>query len=720
MVAVRRILLCFLVLFASSTKLFSTPHSPLVRAGSDFSVFSENGKVGLKNNHGQVVIPATYDELGWSDGTFSVVNNITGYRKKDQWGLLNIDTKKVSKAEYVDISFGAGSLLIAHKKIAGSVKVKAGAINTSGKEVIPFLYDGLSISSFRAIVYDRSGNRFKKGLIDFENNILIPLNYQSIYPLGSLRYAVENFDNKTAIFSEDGKQITNFLIDSISSFKKNLAVIYQNQRQGVIDREGAIKLEALYREIKINDEGSVDVRQPDSWLMLDGENSITQQINADSIQSLSPNIFKMSVGGVFRLTNQKFEPVSEDVFTYIGTMENGTAIIRKNGREGLVDVNGKIILQPVYNRVMVDNNFILANATVDSRKRWIILDSGGKKISAQNYELILPFNGNFFPAKNRGSWGALDTSGKEVIACSYDSLIDQHNNNIVVKFKGKYGIINVKEKWIVTPQANRLRLINDSLYFERNSKTTFIKNFSGDIVYFTDNRIELHSDHFVEQLSNGSTWQVGLDGRISDRLDSPEEVQKVFSESEGYRAILKNGRYGFVDDRGRLRIANRYEAAKEFKQGLAAIMIRGKWGFISKEDKIAIQPVYDDVSSFANGYASVKFKGLFGLIDKNGKLILPIRYESIVVNSPSTFLIKQNGLWGLSDVNGRIIVHPKYDQLIDVGNGYIIAARQQKFGLLTLQGLSTIPMIYDGLSYDRHHDRFVALKKSGWEKIHTP
>jgi hypothetical protein len=720
MVAVRRILLCFLVLFASSVKLFSAPHRPVIRAGSDFSVFSENGKVGLKNNQGQVVIPATYDELGWSNGTFSVVNNITGYRKNGYWGLLNVDTKKISKAEYVDISFGAGQLLIAHKKIPGSVKVKVGAINTSGKEVIPFLYDGLTISSFRAIVYERSGNRFKKGLIDFENNILIPLNYQSIYPLGSLRYAVENFDSKTAIFSEDGKQITNFLIDSISSFKKNLAVIYENQRQGIMDREGTIKLEPLYREIKINDDGSVDVRKPDSWLMLDGENTMVQQVNADSIQSLSPNIFKVSVGGVFRLTNQKFESINEAVFTSVGPMENGTAVIRKGYREGLVDTNGKIILQPTYNRVIADNNFILANTIVDSRKRWIILDSSGKKISAQNYELILPFNGNFFPAKNRGYWGALDTSGKEVIACSYDSLIDQQNKNIVVKFKGKYGIIDLNEKWIVTPQPNRLKLINDSLYFERNSKTTFIKNFSGHIVYFTDNHIESEVNHFVEHLSNGSTWQVGFDGRISERLDQPEEVQKVFPESEGYREILKNGRYGFVDDRGRLRIANRYEAAKEFKQSLAAIMIRGKWGFISKEDKIVIQPVYDDVSSFANGYASVKLKRLFGLIDKNGKLILPIRYESIVVNSPSTFLIKQNGLWGLSDVNGRIIVHPKYDQLIDVGNGYIIAGQEYKFGLLTLQGLSTIPMIYDGLSYDRHHNRFVALKRSVWMNIHTP
>jgi hypothetical protein len=45
-----------------------------------YSVFEDNGKVGLKNESGKVLIPAKYDALGWSDGEFSVLNNATGYR----------------------------------------------------------------------------------------------------------------------------------------------------------------------------------------------------------------------------------------------------------------------------------------------------------------------------------------------------------------------------------------------------------------------------------------------------------------------------------------------------------------------------------------------------------------------------------------------------------------------------------------------------------------
>ena len=95
--------------------------------------------------------------------------------------------------------------------------------------------------------------------------------------------------------------ITNFVIDSISSFKKNLAVIYQNQRQGVMDREGTIKVEPTYREIKINDDGSVEVKQPDIPKTLDSSLVVTAITNdPDFIQKLvsASQIDRLNIGAM--------------------------------------------------------------------------------------------------------------------------------------------------------------------------------------------------------------------------------------------------------------------------------------------------------------------------------------------------------------------------------------------------------------------------------------
>lgn len=718
MVKVSRIFLFFLLLFALSVNLYSNSGQKFSDSiePNAYSVYEENGKVGLKDDQGKVLIPAQYEAIGWSNGKFSVINNVTGYQHGNLWGLISLNNHRVTKSEFIDLSPGEGDLIVARKKIKGTVRIQTGCISTSGKEMIPFQYDGLLVSEFRCIVYIRTTSQFKHGLINFDNKILIPLNYQSIYPLGSLRYGVEDFNHKTAIFSEDGQQITNFVIDSISTFKKDYAVIYQNQLQGLIDRQGNTKLEPIYREIKIQDDGSVSARKADAWFWFNGENKLIRQLNADSVSVIQPNLLKIKIGGKIRLTDNNFKPLNDFLFSFVGPFKNGKAFFRIGAKTGMLNDEGKIIIKALYRELLPDRHFIRAKLN-DEQSKWIVLDSLGNALTQRGYEYLGSYNGKYFAAKNRGYWGAVNEKGKEIVACVHDSLIQELNDLIIVKFKGKYGVINLTEDWIVTPQPGKLRLLNGDLYLQSTPKTKFLKSRNGQIIYFSDNILEVKNGYLLEYLPSGVIWKIDLNGVIVDRMVQPQDIERIFEEREGLSAIKKDGRYGFVDNRGRLRIANRYEDVKDFSGSLAAAKIRGKWGFINKEDQIAIQPVYDDVLSFKDNFAIVSQKNASGLIDKTGKLILPVRYDSIVLLSEHRFKVRQAGMWGLADGNGKIILNPKYDLLDDLNNGYIIVSREGKFGLLSLQGLSTIPQIYDGLRFDPYHNQYIALKKTSWEEI---
>ena len=185
------------------------------------------------------------------------------------------------------------------------------------------------------------------------------------------------------------------------------------------------------------------------------------------------------------------------------------------------------------------------------------------------------------------------------------------------------------------------------------------------------------------------------------------------------RAIIKDGKYGFIDEAGRLRIANRYEDARPFEQGLAAIMIRQKWGFINHQERLIVQPVYDQVEDFSNGMAIVKQDGRVGLIDATGKLRLPVRYDGITLNQHNRYVLRQGSDIGLADESGRVIVNPKYNDILDPGNGYLIVSRDGKFGALTIKGVSTIPMVYDRLTFDPYHNQFIGQKKSDWKTVHV-
>lgn len=687
-------------------------------AAHGYTVFEQNGRVGLKDERGQVIIPAEYDALGWSDGSFTITGNVTGYRTSNRWGLINLSNHRVTTAIYESLLPGDASLIIARKKSSLSLRMVTGCINAAGKEVIPFDYDGLSFASLRAVVFTKIGNQFKYGLIDLQNKTLIPQQYQRIYPIGSLRFAVENFDNKLALFTDNGKAITPFTIDSLSAFRKGYAIVYQEGRQGLADRDGQIKLEPKYREISIPDNGPIRARYADTWLFLDGQNKEQRRIQADSVVGLGKNLFKVENSGQVKLTDRALSPRTQYPISYLGSFTNGRAIFASQGRYGILKNDGAIFLQPTYDHLIADRNFILANTRINNRNNWTLLDTLGVKRMARTYEYIHPFNGRIFEVRYRGYWGALNYLGQEVIACVYDSLLEMKDDHVVVKFHGQYGILNFKEEWVVAPRTSRLAIVDATRYLEYAGTRTLLKSYTGEVIYFTDNKLVLYRDFLLEHLPSGTIWKIDFQGVIVDRQVYPEDkIERIFEESEGLRAIQRNGRYGFVDSRGRLRIANRYEGVQRFSETLAPAKIRGHWGFINHQDNIAIQPVYDEVSLFKNGVSIVMLKGRYGAIDKTGRLLLPVRYESVEMLATKNLLIHQDKLAGLADTGGRMLITPRFHQVTDLGTGYAIVERDGKFGVVTLQGVSTVPLMYDYIQYDKENGVFLAMQRATWETV---
>lgn len=681
-----------------------------------YSVFEVNGKVGLKNEAGKVLIPAKYEALGWSDGAFSILNNITGYRMAGKWGLISLTNHIITKPEFEEISPAEGSLVLARKK-SSTLRVVSGMINASGKEIIPFQYDDIKLTSLRAIVFTKIGNQYKYGLLDFENKVLIPQQFKNIISVGSLRYAAEDFNCKWALFTENGKQITNFSYDRIFPFQRNYAIIHLAKKQGLIDRDGLVKIEPEFGEIKLDQNGSVFAKPFSTLLFLNGQHKVLRKIFADSIDGISKNLLKITTAKFIQLTDGNLRPLSNIAISTLENFVKGSAIFSTDKRFGLIRKDGTVIIEPKYTQLKWSGHYLLSNLKQGSKNNWILLDSLGKPLHTKTYDLILPFNGRFFPVVNKMSWGGIDTSGKEILSCTYDSILQAKGQNIVVKFHGQYGVINHNEHWLVAPRPDKIRIISDDRFLEYSPRVTYLKSFDNSIIYFTENKLELQGNFLLEYLQSGTMWAINLDGLIADKGTMPEGIEKIYQETEGLRGIRKNGQYGFIDAQGRLRIANRYDDIQPFSEQLAAMKIRGKWGFIGHDDKIAIQPTYDEVWDFRNALAVVKQKGFFGVVDKSGKQVLLPRYESVQVLDNRNIIVKQNGLIGLVDPLGKILINSKFDHVEDLDNGFIIVKRDGKYGAMTSQGVSTIPLIYDFLSYDGANNIFYATVNASWVEM---
>jgi hypothetical protein len=683
--------------------------------------FEQDGKVGIRDEQGKVVVPAAFDALGWSDGSFSLLGEITGYRQAGRWGLLNLKKEFITKAEFSSLTSAGGSYIRASRAIS-PVTTKTGCLNLKGDIVLPFVYDDITLHDLHAIVMIKNLARYQYGLLDLSNKTILPVIYQDITPLGSLRYAVRDFQGKTALCAEDGKWITGFDIDSLSVFQGDLAILYKGSYRGVIDRTGEVLADAKYRDIEIDRSESVKVRKPDAWMVIDNQQRELRRTEADAITAMAPNRLRRTLNGKSGLVDTLFHEIIPTSHDYIGSVEEEKFVVGARGKYGLMRTNGSLILPIEFDTLIRDGHLVRAQHRFEGKTGWDLYDTVGIRKTSRMYDRMDAAERGMYRVFHQHYAGAIDRVGYERIACVYDSLLSFSEDRVAVKFKGLYGIINREDVWQLPPQPNPLSLVGDRGYLIKTGSLSLVKDYAGNIIYFTDNSVQIESDHFLERLPDGSEKEVSFNSQlVRYRMLEPGTTAPgssiVAEEHEGLTVVRRDGKFGFVDERGRLRIANRYEDAGNFREGLAPVRILGKWGFIDKADQIVIQPAYDRPSEFQHGLAIVARSGQWGLIDREGNTRLELRYDSIRRVDSKNFLFYLGGRCGLADGNGRILLEPRFDSIELVEDDRVVVSQSGRYGLLTRDGLSLFPLKYQTLRYNATTRTFFVREPAEWQLL---
>ncbi|MBV9958492.1 MAG: WG repeat-containing protein [Acidobacteria bacterium] len=89
----------------------------------------------------------------------------------------------------------------------------------------------------------------------------------------------------------------------------------------------------------------------------------------------------------------------------------------------------------------------------------------------------------------------------------------------------------------------------------------------------------------------------------------------------------EQGKYGFMDATGRVRIKPQYDGALPFTEGLAAVSSKGLWGFIDTTGRTVVPLTYRGVSPFSDGVADVTVTAASapypcGYIDHSGRYVI--------------------------------------------------------------------------------------------------
>ncbi len=345
-------------------------------ATTDFLPVLVNGEWGFINSSGVEMIEPRYSSVQlFSEG-------LALFEKGDLVGFVAKNGLEVVPPMYDDAEdFHEGMAIVFMDGLCG-------AVDRSGKLVVPLIYEEISDFSNGLAAASREG---KFGFIDNAGNTLIPFKYDEAGGFTD-GYAVCDLEGSMGIIDTAGKIVAPFEFESLENFRNGIARFRKDDLVGLIDTSGKILTEPIYDDIGVLSSGRMVAIKDSRLCYLNRSGEVVIPLK---YQSWVTALLK-------------------------GTFRDGFAIFRRNGRFGLMDTSGKVILKPVYDDMIPANDSLVP---VKRRGKWGVYSlARSGLVTDYIYDAVRSVHPERVIAKYKGKWCAADYTGDRILPAEYDFI----------------------------------------------------------------------------------------------------------------------------------------------------------------------------------------------------------------------------------------------------------------------------------------------------------
>lgn len=251
---------------------------------------------------------------------------------------------------------------------------------------------------------------------------------------------------------------------------------------------------------------------------------------------------------------------------------------------------------------------------VKSGEYYSITDASGSRLLDVEYTELTPFfsNGYARTRNEKGNVIYIDTDGltRVVPDEKYKNLGILNDSRIAASLEGKYGYLDesgtplTEFKWDAITAFNEVgAACKDGKWAIIDSKGKEKTEYLYDKIVTDEYEIACLQSRLFVQI--GETYKL-INNKGKEISSEKYDDAKVFSE-DGYAAVCKEGKWGFVDIDGKLVIDYQYDDALSFSNGYAAVCIDDMWGYIDTENHLIIDAELISATSFSKeGSVAVK------------------------------------------------------------------------------------------------------------------
>ena len=426
---------------------------------------------------------------------------------------------------------------------------------------------------------------------------------------GEASYAPVKKDKKWALINKSEQVVTPYAFDSIIPAIVRLKIDSEKQLQQLKEYGYNFAVENIRTTYLPT--GYFIAQKGSQWGIINWDGQTILPFQYEKIVDAFYNyviISKQDKIGVVDYAGKELIPIQYAKLKVV----NDLVYAYQNGKEGLFDLQHKVIAPAIYDTIFEPNqNFI----RVVKDKKTGYLDYVGKEVLPAIYDEVNGYLGRtkYMILIQNGKFGVADANLKLFIPCEYDSLqAEEWKKYIVVKKNNLYGLLDT---------AGR---IAHPIQYE------YIENLENDN-YSNLPRIMM--------AKRNKKWGI-ID--TTGRAIVPFEYDNMKFNYENKEAIVsKKEKWGVIKNNGQIIVPFKYDEMGTIYQDipLMGIKKKGKWGYLDRKGKEAILPQYQDAASFSgvlsedgissNFYARVKKGKYWGVIDERGKTIIPFQFDMI-------------------------------------------------------------------------------------------
>ncbi len=369
-------------------------------------------------------------------------------------------------------------------------------------------------------------------------------------------------------------------------------------------------------------------------------------------------------------------------------------IYKDNNQYGVIDENGKVLVDAKYDKVIIPNPSKDIFSCYSNEKSYILNSKNEllfnqfeavEPIKLKNVASTLSYEKSVLRYRKNGKYGLIDFSGKILTNNIYDSLenFQPTEGKFIVSNNNKFGIIDLHGNRIV-----------DTIYDQCNS----------DEFYTKDNGYTKSGFIVINKTENGYKYgYISYIGKkiLDTKYNDIERIQ-VQNENEIYLIASNNGKYGLYKKNKKILDNDYQEIIYDENVNLLMLQKNKKYGVASLDGKILIDVNCDEISS-RGIYFYTTNSGINKVYDSNANVI-DINFNASIYNTSSddykisTILNNNITYYGILDKNGNKLVEDKYRYLEYLYKNYFTAIDEQgNIGIINSNGKTILEMKYNSI-----------------------